>query len=121
MQQTVLVHIMPTFGSQSTVYRIWSENGIKPHLVRTFKLSRDPKFEQKLVDVVGLCLNPPENAIVLCVDEKSQVQALDRTQPGLPMKNGCCGTMTHDCAFPWIRAWSAKSDALKKAHPCGLP
>jgi transposase len=82
--------------SQSTVQRIWSANGIKPHLVRTFKLSTDPKFEEKLVDVVGLYMDPPENAMVLCVDEKSQVQALDRTQPGLPMKKGRCGTMTHD-------------------------
>jgi transposase len=82
--------------SQSSVQRIWSSNGIKPHLVRTFKLSNDPNFEQKLVDVVGLYLNPPEKAMVLCVDEKSQIQALDRTQPGLPMKKGRCGTMTHD-------------------------
>jgi len=82
--------------SQSTVQRIWSANGIKPHLVRTFKLSTDPKFEEKLVDVVGLYLDPPEKALVLCVDEKSQIQALDRTQPGLPMKKGRCGTMTHD-------------------------
>jgi len=82
--------------SQSSVQRIWSENGIKPHLVRTFKLSNDPLFEEKLVDVVGLYLDPPEKALVLCVDEKSQIQALDRTQPGLPMKKGRCGTMTHD-------------------------
>jgi transposase len=82
--------------SQSSVQRTWSSNGIKPHLVRTFKLSNDPKFEEKLVDVVGLYLNPPEKAMVLCVDEKSQIQALDRTQPGLPMKKGRCGTMTHD-------------------------
>ncbi len=82
--------------SQSSVQRIWSSNGIKPHLVRTFKLTNDPKFEEKLVDVVGLYLDPPEKALVLCVDEKSQIQALDRTQPGLPMKKGRCGTMTHD-------------------------
>ena len=82
--------------SQSSVQRIWSSNGIKPHLVRTFKLSNDPHFEEKLIDVVGLYLNPPDKAIVLCVDEKSQIQALDRTQPGLPMKKGRCGTMTHD-------------------------
>ena len=82
--------------SQSSVQRIWSANQIKPHLVRTFKLSKDPKFEEKLVDVVGLYMNPPEKAMVLCVDEKSQIQALDRTQPGLPMKPGRCGTMTHD-------------------------
>jgi transposase len=85
------------FGvSPATVQRIWSARGLKPHLVETFKLSTDPQFEGKLVDVVGLYLNPPENAVVLCVDEKSQVQALDRTQPSLPMKKGRAGTMTHD-------------------------
>lgn len=82
--------------SQSSVQRIWSSNQIRPHLVRTFKLSNDPHFEEKLVDVVGLYMDPPEKALVLCVDEKSQIQALDRTQPGLPMKKGRCGTMTHD-------------------------
>jgi len=82
--------------SRCSVQRIWAANGMKPHLVRTFKLSKDPKFEEKLIDVVGLYLNPPEKAIVLCVDEKPQIQALDRTQPGLPMKKGRCGTMTHD-------------------------
>lgn len=82
--------------SPATVQRIWSARGIKPHLVRTFKLSNDPKFEEKLVDVVGLYLNPPEHALVLCVDEKSQIQALDRTQPSLPIKPGRAGTMTHD-------------------------
>jgi transposase len=82
--------------SPATVQRIWSARGLKPHLVETFKLSNDPQFEGKLVDVVGLYLNPPENAVVLCVDEKSQVQALDRTQPSLPMKPGRAGTMTHD-------------------------
>jgi transposase len=80
----------------STVQRIWSARGIKPHRVETFKLSSDPQFEEKLVDVVGLYLNPPEKAVVLCMDEKSQIQALDRTQPGLPMKPGRAGTMTHD-------------------------
>jgi transposase len=82
--------------SQSSVQRIWSSNQIKPHLIRTFKLSNDPKFEEKLVDVVGLYMDPPEKALVLCVDEKSQIQALDRTQPGLPMKKGRCQTMTHE-------------------------
>jgi transposase len=82
--------------SYSSVQRIWVANGLKPHLVRTFKLSQDPNFEEKLIDVVGLYLNPPDQAMVLCVDEKSQIQALDRTQPGLPMKKGRCGTMTHD-------------------------
>jgi transposase len=82
--------------SRSTVNRLWQLHNLKPHLSRTFKLSRDPQFIEKLTDVVGLYLNPPQKAIVLCVDEKSQIQALDRTQPGLPLKKGRCGTMTHD-------------------------
>jgi transposase len=80
----------------STVCRIWRDHDLKPHLQETFKLSRDPNFVPKLLDVVGVYLNPPENAVVLCVDEKSQIQALDRTQPGLPLKRGRCGTWTHD-------------------------
>jgi transposase len=82
--------------SAATVSRHWRANGLKPHLVRGFKVSRDPKFVEKLEDIVGLYLSPPEHALVLCCDEKSQVQALDRTQPGLPMKKGRAGTMTHD-------------------------
>jgi len=82
--------------SEATVRRIWHQHGLKPHLVRTFKLSNDPRFAEKLEDVIGLYLNPPEHALVLCADEKSQIQALDRTQPGLPIKQGRCGTMTHD-------------------------
>jgi len=82
--------------SPATVGRIWDAHGLKPHRVRTFKLSKDKHFVEKLTDVVGLYLNPPDKALVLCVDEKSQIQALDRTQPGLPMKKGRCGTMTHD-------------------------
>ncbi len=82
--------------SPSTIGRIWRRHGLKPHLTRTFKLSRDPKFVEKLEDVIGLYLNPPEHALVLSVDEKSQIQALDRTQPGLPLVPGRCGTMTHD-------------------------
>jgi len=82
--------------SSSTVQRIWSARGLKPHQVKTFKLSNDKRFEEKLVDVVGLYLNPPENAIVLAMDEKSQIQALDRTQASLPIKPGRAGTMTHD-------------------------
>ncbi|MGA7614853.1 MAG: IS630 family transposase [Thermoanaerobaculia bacterium] len=78
------------------VHRVWRAHGLQPHRVRTFKLSNDPKFVEKLTDVVGLYLNPPDHAIVLCADEKSQIQALDRTQPGLPIKRGRCGTMTHD-------------------------
>ena len=82
--------------SHTTVQRIWHAHELKPHLVRTFKLSNDKHFVEKLRDVVGLYLNPPEHALILCVDEKSQIQALDRTQPGLPMKKGGAGTMTHD-------------------------
>ena len=76
--------------------RIWHKHGLKPHLSRTFKVSNDPEFAEKLEAIVGLYLHPPEHAIVLCADEKSQIQALDRTQPGLPLKKGRCGTMTHD-------------------------
>src|SRR3990170_4285645 len=82
--------------SEATVRRIWKRHNLKPHLTKTFKLSRDKLFVEKLTDVVGLYLNPPDKALVLCVDEKSQIQALDRTQPGLPLKRGRCGTMTHD-------------------------
>jgi transposase len=78
------------------VNRVWRANGLRPHLIRTFKLSNDKHFIEKVVDVVGLYLNPPEHALVLCVDEKTQIQALDRTQPSLPLKKGRCGTMTHD-------------------------
>ncbi len=81
---------------RSTVQRIWDAHGLQPHRVTTFKLSTDPAFTEKLTDVVGLYLNPPDKAVVLCVDEKSQIQALDRTQPGLPMKPRRRGTMTHD-------------------------
>ena len=82
--------------SRSMVHRVWQDSNLKPHLVRTFKLSNDPHFVEKLIDVVGLYFDPPEHALVLCADEKSQIQALDRTQPGLPLKKGRCGTKTHD-------------------------
>ena len=82
--------------SPATVQRIWKAHGLQPHRVETFKLSRDKRFVDKLRDVVGLYLNPPEHALVLSIDEKSQIQALDRTQPGLPLKKGRAGTMTHD-------------------------
>jgi len=82
--------------SPATVQRIWDANGLQPHRSRTFKLSKDKQFVEKLNDVVGLYLNPPNKALVLCVDEKSQIQALERSQPGLPIKKGRCGTMTHD-------------------------
>ena len=82
--------------SPSAVGRIWAEAGLKPHLVKSFKISNDPYFEEKVTDVVGLYMNPPDRALVLCVDEKSQIQALDRSQPGLPLKKGRAATMTHD-------------------------
>jgi len=82
--------------SHTAVQRIWKEAGLKPHLVKSFKVSNDPMFEEKVTDIVGLYLNPPDRALVLCVDEKSQIQALDRTQPGLPLKKGRAATMTHD-------------------------
>lgn len=82
--------------SPSSVGRIWADAGLKPHLTKQFKVSNDPAFEEKVTDIVGLYLDPPERAVVLCVDEKSQIQALDRTQPGLPLKKGRAQTMTHD-------------------------
>src|ERR1700751_6197466 len=82
--------------SHRSVQRIWAAHGLQPHRVKTFKLSNDPKFAAKVQDIVGLYVDPPAHAVVLSVDEKSQIQALDRTQPGLPMKKGRCGTMTHD-------------------------
>jgi len=82
--------------SPSRVGRIWAKAGLKPHLVKRFKISNDPQFQQKVTDIVGLYLNPPERAVVLRVDEKSQIQALDRTQPGVPLKKGWASTMTHD-------------------------
>ncbi len=89
--------LAPVVGvSPATVRRIWSSHGLKPHRTKRFKLSDDPRFVEKLTDVAGLYIAPPEKAVVFCVDEKSQIQALDRTQPGLPMKKGRAGTMTHD-------------------------
>ena len=82
--------------SASSVGRIWRDAGLKPHVVKSFKISNDPGFEAKVTDIVGLYMNPPDRALVLCVDEKSQIQALDRTQPGLPLKRGRAATMTHD-------------------------
>lgn len=82
--------------SRTSVQRIWAEAGLKPHLIKRFKVSSDPLFEEKVTDVVGLYMNPPDRALVLCVDEKSQIQALDRTQPGLPLKRGRAATTTHD-------------------------
>jgi transposase len=99
--------------SFASVQRIWNAHGLKPHLVRTFKLSNDPHFVEKLRDVVGLYMNPPENALILSIDEKSQIQALDRTQPGLPMKKGRTGTMTHDYKRNGTTTLFAALDVLK--------
>ena len=82
--------------SLRSVQRIWESHKLQPHRIRTFKRSRDPRFEAKLNGIVGLYMDPPAHAVVLSLDEKSQIQALDRTQPGLPMKKGRCATMTHD-------------------------
>src|SRR5271155_367647 len=98
--------------SRSTVGRIWKAFHLKPHIADTFKLSSDPQFVEKVYDVVGLYLNPPEHAIVLCADEKSQVQALDRSQPGLPLKKARCGTMTHDYKRNGTATLFAALDAL---------
>ena len=94
--------------------RVWHANGLKPHLLKTFKLSNDPDFIEKLEDVVGLYMNPPDHALVFCIDEKSQVQALDRTQPGLPMKKGRVGTMTHDYKRNGTTSLFAALDILKR-------
>ncbi len=99
--------------SKAAVQRIWSAHGLKPHLVKSFKLSNDPRFVEKLEDVVGLYMNPPENALVFCIDEKSQIQALDRTQPGLPMKKGRAQTMTHDYKRNGTTTLFAALDVLK--------
>ena len=99
--------------SKSTINNIWQSHNLKPHRVKTFKLSRDAKFLEKLTDVVGLYLNPPQQAMVLCVDEKSQIQALDRTQPGLPIKKGRCGTMTHDYKRNGTTTLSAALEVLQ--------
>ena len=107
--------------SKASVQRIWHANGLKPHLVKTFKLSNDPDFIEKLEDVVGLYMNPPEHALVFCIDEKSQIQALDRTQPGLPMKKGRAGTMTHDYKRNGTTTLFAALDVLKGeviGHAC---
>jgi transposase len=99
--------------SKASVQRVWHANGLKPHLLKTFKLSNDPDFIEKLEDVVGLYMNPPEHALVFCIDEKSQIQALDRTQPGLPMKKGRAGTMTHDYKRNGTTTLFAALDVLK--------
>lgn len=99
--------------SHTLVQRVWNAHGLKPHLVKTFKLSRDPQFVQKLKDVVGLYLNPPEHALVFSVDEKSQIQALDRTQPSLPLKKGKAGTLTHDYKRHGTTTLFAALDVLK--------
>jgi transposase len=99
--------------SVSSVQRIWRAHGLRPHLVRRFKLSNDPQFAAKLREIVGLYVNPPDHAIVLSVDEKSQIQALDRTQPGLPMKKGRAGTITHDYKRHGVTTLFAALDVLE--------
>lgn len=99
--------------SPASVQRVWNAHGLKPHLVHTFKLSNDMHFVEKLKDVVGLYMNPPEHALVFCVDEKSQIQALDRTQPSLPLKRGRAGTMTHDYKRHGTTTLFAALDILK--------
>jgi transposase len=99
--------------SVSSVQRIWRAHGLRPHLVRRFKLSNDPQFAAKLKEIVGLYVNPPNHAIVLSVDEKSQIQALDRTQPGLPMKKGRAGTITHDYKRHGVTTLFAALDVLE--------
>lgn len=99
--------------SHMTVARVWDSHGLQPHRVRTFKLSRDQQFVEKLTDIVGLYLNPPDKALVLCADEKSQIQALDRTPSGLPLKPGRCGTMTHDDVRPGTTTPFAALDVLQ--------
>ena len=110
---------------KSTVNNIWRAHNLQPHRTKTFKLSRDPKFLEKMTDVVGLYLNPPQQAIVLCVDEKSQIQALDRTQPGLPIKKGRCGTMTHDYKRHGTTTLFAALETLEgkvvRRVPCATP
>ena len=113
----------PTGHNESTIGRIWREHGIKPHRVRMFKLSNDPLFVEKLTDIIGLYVSPPEHAVVLSCDEKSQIQALDRTQPGLPMKKGRCGTMTHDYNGQWksiVRTQRRGPPISQAEHTMGL-
>ena len=98
--------------SPTSVQRIWHEYGLKPHLVRSFKVSNDPGFAEKAEDIVGLYLDPPDKALVLCVDDKSQIQALDRTQPGLPMKKGRAGTMTRLGLDPRITSVTGRRRCL---------
>jgi DDE superfamily endonuclease/Homeodomain-like domain len=108
--------------SKNTIHRIWRDHQLKPHLTKSFKLSRDPLFVEKLTDVVGVYLQPPTDAVVLCVDEKSQIQALDRTQPGLPLIPGRCGTYTHEykrhgttCLFAALHV--AKGSVVAECYP----
>ncbi len=106
--------------SKSTVHNIWRAHNLnlKPHRTEAFRPSRDPKFLEKVTDVVGLYLNPPQQAIVLCVDEKSQIQALGRTQPELPIKKGRCGTMTHENgSYPMPQPELGQSAAVESL-PC---
>jgi transposase len=102
--------------SRTSVQRIWREAGLKPHLTARFKVSNDPQFEEKVTDIVGLYMNPPDHALVLCVDEKSQIQALDRTQPGLPLKKGRAATATHDYKRNGVTTLYAAMDEERPRH-----
>jgi hypothetical protein len=104
----------------SSVVKIWHEHGLAPHRWRSFKLSNDKAFAEKLHDVVGLHVSPPAHAIVLSVDEKSQIQALDRTQPGLPLKKGRGGTMTHIWTAPSSQGVEQRFDRIACDHMSGL-
>jgi transposase len=107
--------------SLSATQRIWRTHGLQPHRIRQFKLSNDPQFAAKLRDIVGLYVDPPAHAVVLSVDEKSQIQALDRTQPGLPLKKGRCGTMTHVWTAPWAQGSSAENRRTVRVRSCVRP
>jgi hypothetical protein len=111
--------------SKDTIHRIWKQHNLKPHLIETFKLSRDKRFIEKLHDVVGLYLNPPDKALVLCVDEKSQIQALDRTQPLLPLRPGIPARQTHDYkrngTTTLFAALNTASRAILAETPSPLP
>src|ERR1035441_885137 len=102
--------------SEKSVRRIWHKHGLKPHLSPTFKVGKDPQFAEELEAIIGLYLNSPEHAIVLSADEKSQIQALDRTQPRLPLKKGRCGTMTHDYKRNGTATLDRKSTRLNSSH-----
>src|SRR5437763_7118593 len=121
--------------SLRTIQRIWEAHRLQPHRLRTFKRSKDPAFAEKVEDIVGLYMRPPAHAVVLSIDEKSQIQALDRTQPGLPLKPGKCGTMTHitsatarppcsppsTCSTAWCSVAACRSIPIKSSSASSTP